>query len=152
MARRDHRAQARSLDRPFLASQAAFKVLEAGGNAIDAGVAAGLVLGVVHSDQVNVAGVAPMIIWMAQREELVTIDGVGVWPRSFPRYLTIAGFGVSRGRFPGATLDTGDAHPPTTANLVTTARARPRNDNRVARDIAGTDRNRVAAFVDHAHQ
>jgi gamma-glutamyltranspeptidase/glutathione hydrolase len=66
----------------FLASQAAFQVLEAGGNAIDAGVAAGLVLGVVHSDQVNVAGVAPMIIWMADREELVTIDGVGVWPQA----------------------------------------------------------------------
>jgi len=66
----------------FLATQAAFQVLEAGGNAVDAGVAAGLVLGVVHSDQVNVAGVAPMIIWIADREELVTIDGVGVWPRA----------------------------------------------------------------------
>lgn len=64
----------------FLATQAAFQVLEAGGNAVDAGVAAGLILGVVHSDQVNVAGVAPMIIWIAEREELVTIDGVGVWP------------------------------------------------------------------------
>jgi gamma-glutamyltranspeptidase/glutathione hydrolase len=43
----------------YLASQAAFQVLETGGNAIDAGVAAGLVLGVVHSDQVNIAGVSP---------------------------------------------------------------------------------------------
>ncbi len=66
----------------YLATQAAFQVLEAGGNAVDAGVAAGLALGVVHSDQVNVAGVAPMIIWMAEREELVTIDGLGTWPRS----------------------------------------------------------------------
>jgi gamma-glutamyltranspeptidase / glutathione hydrolase len=64
----------------YLATQAAFQVLESGGNAIDSGVAAGLVLGVVHSDQVNIAGVAPMIIWIADRQELVTIDGVGVWP------------------------------------------------------------------------
>ena len=64
----------------YLATQAAFQILEAGGNAIDAGVAASLLLGVVHSDQVNIAGVAPMIIWIADRQELVTIDGVGVWP------------------------------------------------------------------------
>ena len=43
----------------YLASQAGFAILEAGGNAIDAGVAAGIALGVVHSDLVNVAGVAP---------------------------------------------------------------------------------------------
>ncbi len=66
----------------YLATQAGFQVLEAGGNAVDAGVAAGLALGVVHSDQVNVAGVAPMIIWMAEREELLTIDGLGGWPRA----------------------------------------------------------------------
>ncbi|WP_059411948.1 gamma-glutamyltransferase family protein [Cupriavidus basilensis] len=64
----------------YLATQAAFQILEAGGNAIDAGVAAGLVLGVVHSDQVNIAGVAPMIIYLANRREVVTIDGLGVWP------------------------------------------------------------------------
>ncbi|SFV17417.1 gamma-glutamyltransferase family protein [Bradyrhizobium arachidis] len=64
----------------YLASHAGFEILQAGGNAIDAGVAAGLVLGVVHSDQVNIAGVAPMIIWVADRAELVSIDGVGQWP------------------------------------------------------------------------
>ena len=64
----------------YLATQAAFQVLESGGNAVDAGVAAALVLAVVHSDQVNVAGVAPMIIWLAEREEMITIDGLGVWP------------------------------------------------------------------------
>ena len=40
----------------YLASQAGFAILEAGGNAIDAGVAAGIALGVVHSDLVNVGG------------------------------------------------------------------------------------------------
>jgi len=64
----------------YLATQAAFQILECGGNAIDAGVAASLVLGVVHSDQVNVAGVAPMIIWLNQRREMLTIDGLGTWP------------------------------------------------------------------------
>lgn len=64
----------------FLATQAAFQILEAGGNAIDAGVGAALVLAVVHSDQVNLAGVAPMIIHLAERQEMVTIDGLGVWP------------------------------------------------------------------------
>ncbi|MEC5383732.1 gamma-glutamyltransferase [Aurantimonas sp. C2-6-R+9] len=64
----------------YLATQAAFQILENGGNAVDAGIAACLVLGVVHSDQVNIAGVSPMMIWMADREELMTIDGVGHWP------------------------------------------------------------------------
>ena len=64
----------------YLATQASFQVLESGGNAVDAGVTAALVLGVVQSDQVNIAGVAPMILWLAEREVMVTIDGLGVWP------------------------------------------------------------------------
>lgn len=64
----------------YLATQAGFQVLEAGGNAVDAGVAAALVLTVVHSDQVNAAGVAPMLIYVADRGEIITIDGVGTWP------------------------------------------------------------------------
>ena len=43
----------------YLATEAGHAVLQAGGNAVDAGVAAGIALGVVHSDQVNFAGVAP---------------------------------------------------------------------------------------------
>lgn len=64
----------------FAASHAAFLILEAGGNAIDAGVAAGLALGVTQSDLVNVAGVAPIMIRLARTGEVVTIDGLGVWP------------------------------------------------------------------------
>ena len=45
-----------------LATFAAFEVLENGGNAVDAGVAAILSLGVLYSDQVSVAGVAPMMV------------------------------------------------------------------------------------------
>jgi len=49
-----------------LATQAGFEILSAGGNAVDAGVAAGIALGVLHSDLVNVAGVAPIMIRMAE--------------------------------------------------------------------------------------
>ena len=65
-----------------LATLAAFEALENGGNAIDAGVAAILTLGVVYSDQVSVAGVAPMIVRLAETGEIVTIAGVGGWPRA----------------------------------------------------------------------
>ncbi len=64
----------------YLASQAGFMILESGGNAVDAGVASGLVLGVVQSDFVNIAGVAPIIVYMAETDEVITISGVGPWP------------------------------------------------------------------------
>jgi gamma-glutamyltranspeptidase len=62
------------------AATAALLVLEAGGNAVDAGVAAGLVLGVTQCDIVNVAGVAPIMIRDGASGRVVTIDGLGVWP------------------------------------------------------------------------
>lgn len=65
-----------------LASEAGAAILEAGGNAVDAGVAAGLALGVLHSDLVNVAGVAPIILRMAETGKTTTIDGLGTWPRA----------------------------------------------------------------------
>ena len=64
----------------YLATQAGFAILEAGGNAIDAGVAAGIALGVVHSDLVNVAGVAPIILYSAKTGQVETISGLGTWP------------------------------------------------------------------------
>jgi gamma-glutamyltranspeptidase/glutathione hydrolase len=60
---------------------AALRILEAGGNAVDAGVAAGICLGVVHPDIVSFAGVAPIIVYDAGRREVSTISGLGVWPR-----------------------------------------------------------------------
>ena len=66
----------------YLAAEAGHAVLQAGGNAVDAGVAAGIALGVVHSDQVQFSGVAPMVIHMADRGETVTIAGLGGWPRA----------------------------------------------------------------------
>ncbi|MET0829475.1 MAG: gamma-glutamyltransferase [Microbacterium sp.] len=67
----------------YLASSAAFALLEAGGNAVDAGCAAGIALAVLHADEVNFAGVAPIMIRMAGGET-VSIDGLGVWPRRIP--------------------------------------------------------------------
>ncbi len=76
-----------------LAALAAFEALENGGNAIDAGVAAILTLGVVYSDQVSVAGVAPMIVRLAATGEVVTIAGVGGWPRALDADAFIARHG-----------------------------------------------------------
>jgi len=64
------------------ASQAAFQILEDGGNAIDAGVCAGIALGVLQSDLVSVGGVAPIIVYVAETQEMVTISGLGWWPRA----------------------------------------------------------------------
>lgn len=63
-----------------LATRAGWDILEAGGNAIDAGVAAGIALGVLHCDLVNFAGVAPIMIRLAETGEVITIDGLGTWP------------------------------------------------------------------------
>src|SRR3989454_4712310 len=63
-----------------LASEAASRVLGAGGNAIDAGVAAGITLGVVHCDMVSVAGVAPILVHVARTGETWQGSGVGPYP------------------------------------------------------------------------
>jgi gamma-glutamyltranspeptidase/glutathione hydrolase len=65
----------------YLAAQAALQILEAGGNAIDAGVAGGITLGIVQSEYVGFGGVAPIMIYLAETEEVVTISGLGTWPK-----------------------------------------------------------------------
>ena len=67
----------------YLGAAAGFAILEAGGNAVDAGCAAGIAIGVVQPDIVNVAGVAPIIVRMADGT-VETIAGLGHWPRSLP--------------------------------------------------------------------
>jgi len=66
----------------YLAARAGFEILEAGGNAVDAGVAAGMSLAVLQSDIVNVGGVAPMIFYLADRDEVKSISGLGWWPKA----------------------------------------------------------------------
>lgn len=63
-----------------LATHAAAEVLRDGGNAIDAGVAAGIALGVLESELVSVAGVAPIILYSAEHDHVMSISGVGPWP------------------------------------------------------------------------
>ena len=67
----------------YLASTAAMAVLENGGNAIDAGCAAGMCLGVLLPDLVNVAGVAPILIRLADGR-VESIAGLGHWPAALP--------------------------------------------------------------------
>lgn len=70
-----------------LASMAGAEVMRAGGNAIDAGVAAGIALGVLESELVSFGGVAPIILYAAEADEIVTISGLGTWPAAIdPEY------------------------------------------------------------------
>ena len=64
------------------AALAGLDILRQGGNAIDAGVAVGLALNVVHFIECGFLGVAPTIIYLADRGEVTTIDGLGVWPKA----------------------------------------------------------------------
>ena len=66
----------------YLAAEAGFRILEAGGNAIDAGVAAGITLSVVQPEYVNFAGVAPIILYSVTENRVITISGLGTWPKS----------------------------------------------------------------------
>jgi gamma-glutamyltranspeptidase / glutathione hydrolase len=65
----------------YLAAQAGFEILEAGGNAIDAGVAGGIALGVLQCEYVHFAGVAPIMIHLAETGRTVSISGLGPWPK-----------------------------------------------------------------------
>ena len=65
----------------YLASQAGFLVLEAGGNAVDAGVATGLALNVLEPQMCCFAGVAPTVLYFGKTGQVLTIDGLGTWPQ-----------------------------------------------------------------------
>src|SRR5436190_13745671 len=65
-----------------LATLAGQRILDRGGNAIDAGVAAGVCIGILLPDLVNVGGVAPIILHHAASGETQTISGVGRWPKA----------------------------------------------------------------------
>jgi gamma-glutamyltranspeptidase/glutathione hydrolase len=86
----------------YLAASAAFSILEAGGNAIDAGCAAGIALAVLQPDLVNVAGVAPIMIRLANGH-VESIAGLGWWPKSLPADLFMREHG---GKIPDGVLRT----------------------------------------------
>jgi gamma-glutamyltranspeptidase / glutathione hydrolase len=66
----------------YLASMAGARILEMGGNVVDAGVAAGLCINVLQPDLTNLGGVAPIILRTAQSRDVVTISGLGWWPKA----------------------------------------------------------------------
>src|SRR3954453_5066739 len=66
----------------YLATQAGLRMLERGGNAVDAGVAAGLAINVVQTDMPSLGGVAPIMLYLSRTDEVVTISGLGWWPKA----------------------------------------------------------------------
>ncbi len=66
----------------YMSAQAGLMVLQAGGNAIDAGVAVGLATAVLEPTHVSLAGVAPIILRHAASNRIVTISGLGWWPKA----------------------------------------------------------------------
>ena len=65
-----------------LVAQVAAEVFEGGGNAVDAGVAAGLASNVVQVDMANFGGIAPILVRPASSPVSWSIAGVGRWSRS----------------------------------------------------------------------
>jgi gamma-glutamyltranspeptidase/glutathione hydrolase len=72
----------------WLAAQAGMTMLEQGGNAFDAAVAAGFVLHVVEPHQCGPGGEAPMVVYSVLDDEYHVIDGQGPAPAA----ATIAAF------------------------------------------------------------
>ena len=66
----------------YLAAAAGYRILEDGGNAIDAGVASGIAINVTLPHATNFGGVAPIAIYDAASDAVVTISGLGRWPRA----------------------------------------------------------------------
>jgi gamma-glutamyltranspeptidase/glutathione hydrolase len=67
----------------YLASQAGARMFERGGNAIDAGVAAGIALNVIERHLTDFGGVAPIIVFRPGMDGPESIDGLGRWPANF---------------------------------------------------------------------
>jgi gamma-glutamyltranspeptidase/glutathione hydrolase len=63
-----------------LAALAAARVLEKGGNAVDAGVTAAMALAVLQPDIVSFAGVAPTLVYSAADRSVTSLAGLGYWP------------------------------------------------------------------------
>ncbi|MFW6075010.1 MAG: gamma-glutamyltransferase family protein [Chloroflexota bacterium] len=69
----------------YLATEAGMRMFRKGGNAIDAGVAAGICIDVLLPDLCNFGGVAPSMVYDASSDELVSISGLGYWGESASR-------------------------------------------------------------------
>jgi gamma-glutamyltranspeptidase/glutathione hydrolase len=66
----------------YLATSAAVRILAQGGNAIDAGVAAGICINILLPDLTSFGGVAPIIAFHKATGELRSISGLGCWGKA----------------------------------------------------------------------
>ena len=53
----------------YLAASAGYRILEQGGNAVDAGVASGIAINVTLPNATNFGGVAPIMVYMSDTSE-----------------------------------------------------------------------------------
>ena len=84
----------------YLAAAAGYRILEEGGNAIDAGVASGIAINVMLPQMTSFTGVAPIILYLAGKKEVVTLSGLGRWPQSVSLELFRDRFGEIPGGVP----------------------------------------------------
>ena len=66
----------------YLAATAAVRVLERGGNAVDAGVTAAMALAILQPDIVSFSGVAPTLVYRKSDRTVHSLAGLGWWPQS----------------------------------------------------------------------
>jgi gamma-glutamyltranspeptidase/glutathione hydrolase len=66
----------------YLAAAAGFRMLEKGGNAIDAGVAAGFALNVLEPQSNGIGGEAPILIYSARQKQVYAVNGQGFAPKA----------------------------------------------------------------------
>ena len=66
------------------ATRAGIKILRAGGNAVDAAVAANAVLGVTEPMVAGIGGGGFMVVYLAREHRVITIDGRETAPQAFP--------------------------------------------------------------------
>jgi gamma-glutamyltranspeptidase/glutathione hydrolase len=64
----------------YLAAAAAARILERGGNAVDAGVTAAMALAIVQPDIVSFSGVAPTLVYRRKERKVQAVAGLGYWP------------------------------------------------------------------------
>src|SRR5207237_2786595 len=66
----------------YLAAAIGLRMLEAGGNAVDAGVAAGFAVALLKPQSVGIGGESPILIHLADQYRTVAINGQGWAPRA----------------------------------------------------------------------
>lgn len=67
----------------YLATAAGFRIMEQGGNAIDAAAAMGFCLNLVEPHQNGLGGEVPMLVYSAKEKKAYAISGMGWSPKAF---------------------------------------------------------------------